>query len=115
MSPALTARLTYYPPLPGNRDQLCMRMPMGSVTKVHALYDEPFWRADGYNGQIVSNVGLLSSSFDDSPDDASHGAIVGFIAGNDCRRAERMNEASRRDAVVEELTQAFGPRAADAH
>jgi monoamine oxidase len=113
MSPALTARLTYYPPLPGNRDQLCMRMPMGSVTKVHALYDEPFWRADGYNGQVVSNVGLLSSTFDDSPDDASHGAIVGFIAGNDCRKAEGQSQDARQQAVVEELTQAFGPRAAN--
>ncbi|HEY2214244.1 MAG TPA: FAD-dependent oxidoreductase, partial [Acidimicrobiales bacterium] len=112
MSPALTARLTYYPPLPGNRDQLCMRMPMGSVTKVHALYDEPFWRAEGYNGQVVSNVGLLSSTFDDSPDDASHGSIVGFIAGNDCRKAERHHVEARQHAIVEELTQAFGPRAA---
>jgi monoamine oxidase len=112
MSPVLTSRLTYYPPLPGLRDQLCMRMPMGSVTKVHALYDEPFWRADGYNGQIVSNVDLLSSTFDDSPDDASHGSLVGFIAGNDCRRSERLSTAARQGAVVQELVQAFGPRAA---
>jgi monoamine oxidase len=113
MSPVLTARLTYEPPLPGRRDQLCMRMPMGSVTKVHALYDTPFWREDGLNGQIVSNVGAMSSTFDDSPHDGAHGAIVGFIAGNDCRIWEAAGPEARRHQVVHELTDAFGPKAAE--
>jgi monoamine oxidase len=113
MSPMLTARLTFTPPLPGCRDQLCMRMPMGAVTKVHALYEEPFWRLDGLNGQIVSNVDVLSSSFDDSPEDGSHGAIVGFIAGNDCRRSEEAGPDVRRKKVLQELERAFGPRARD--
>lgn len=112
MSPALACRVAFTPPLPGRRDQLCMRMPMGSVTKVHALYEEPFWRRDGLNGQIVSNADLMSSTFDDSPDDGSHGAIVGFIAGNDCRRMEGAGPDARRHAVLEELTRAFGPQAA---
>ena len=47
MSPALCGRLTYTPVLPGRRDQLCQRMPMGAVTKVHVLYDRPFWRDEG--------------------------------------------------------------------
>ena len=54
MAPVLCGRLRYSPPLPGNRDQLCQRMPMGAVTKVHVIYDEPFWRADGLNGQLVA-------------------------------------------------------------
>ena len=57
MSPALCGRLTYTPPLPGSRDQLCQRMPMGAVTKVHVIYDDPFWRADGLNGQLVAPGG----------------------------------------------------------
>jgi monoamine oxidase len=111
MAPTLSARLAYWPPLPGRRAQLCMRMPMGSVTKVHALYDEPFWREDGYNGQMVANDGVVSSTFDDSPHDGSHGAIVGFIAGDDCRRMEPADPELRRQAIVSDLTRAFGPRA----
>jgi monoamine oxidase len=111
MSPTLAARLTFTPPLPGRRDQLCMRMPMGSVTKVHAMYEDPFWRDDGYNAQIVSNVGPLSSTFDDSPEDGSHGVIVGFIAGNDCRRLEPIGVEGRQQAITEQLILAFGPRA----
>ena len=61
---------------------------MGAVTKVHVVYDEPFWRADGLNGQIVAPGSVMESAFDNSPEDASHGAIVGFVAGDDCRRME---------------------------
>jgi monoamine oxidase len=111
LAPALCARMTFSPALPGRRDQLCQRMPMGAVTKVHAVYDEPFWRADGLNGQIVAPGSVLESAFDNSPEDASHGAIVGFVAGDDCRRMEAAGEAARRAAVLDDLARAFGPRA----
>lgn len=112
MPPAVSAQLRWSPPLPGVRDQLSMRMPMGAVTKVHALYDRPFWRDDGLNGQLVSDEGALCSTFDDSPPDGSHGAIVGFVAGDDCRRLERLGPAARRQAVLAELGRAFGQQAA---
>ncbi len=111
MAPALCGRLDYSPPLPGNRDQLCQRMPMGAVTKVHVIYEEPFWRADGLNGQIVAPGSVLESAFDNSPDDASHGAIVGFVAGDDCRRMEAAGPDARQAAVLDDLARAFGPRA----
>jgi len=111
MAPALCAHLAYAPALPGRRDQLCQRMPMGAVTKVHVLYESPFWRDDGLNGQIVAPESALGSTFDNSPEDASHGAIVGFIAGDDCRRLERAGPEARREAVVGDLVRAFGPRA----
>ena len=111
MPPALSGRLAFDPPLPGRRDQLCMRMPMGSVTKVHAIYDEPFWRERGLNGQLVSDEGALSSTFDDSPSDGSDGALVGFVAGNDCRRYEAAGDKAREAAILDDLERAFGPDA----
>jgi monoamine oxidase len=111
MAPALCGRLRYAPPLPGNRDQLCQRMPMGAVTKVHVLYEEPFWRAAGLNGQIVAPGSVLESAFDNSPEDASHGAIVGFVAGDDCRHMEAAGPGVRQQAVLSELERAFGPGA----
>lgn len=112
MPPGLSGRLAFSPALPGRRDQLAQRMPMGAVTKVHVLYDRPFWRDDGLNGQIVAPGSAMGSTFDNSPEDASHGAIVGFIAGDDCRRLEGAGPDVRRAAVLEELSHAFGPRAA---
>ena len=48
--PPLAGRLEYKPPLPALRDQLTQRMPLGSVMKVIAIYDKPFWRDDGWTG-----------------------------------------------------------------
>jgi monoamine oxidase len=111
MAPALCARLEYSPALPGNRDQLCQRMPMGAVTKVHVMYEAPFWRDDGLNGQIVAPGEVIESTFDNSPEDGSHGAIVGFIAADGCRRLDATGPEARRAAVLEQLARAFGPKA----
>src|SRR5215212_3890994 len=53
--PPLAGRLRYNPPLPALRDKLTQRFPMGSVMKVIAIYDKPFWRDDGWTGQVVSD------------------------------------------------------------
>ena len=47
LPPPLAAASTTSPRCPALRDQLTQRMPMGSVIKVNAVYDAPFWRADG--------------------------------------------------------------------
>ena len=57
MPPTLAGRIWYDPPLPGYRDQLTQRMPMGAVIKCFAVYDEPFWRAEGLSGSAVSADG----------------------------------------------------------
>jgi hypothetical protein len=44
---ALFATHRLSPSLPGLRDQLTQRLPQGSVIKAQAIYDEPFWRAEG--------------------------------------------------------------------
>ncbi|HTT86730.1 MAG TPA: FAD-dependent oxidoreductase [Acidimicrobiales bacterium] len=112
MPPALSVRLSWSPPLPGLRDQLATRAPMGSVTKVHAVYDRPFWRDDGLNGQVVSDEGALRVTFDDSPPDASHGILVGFIAGEECRTLDGAGPEERAARAVADLVRYFGPRAA---
>lgn len=112
MAPVLSARLHWSPALPAARSQLSMRAPMGAVIKVHALYDRPFWRDEGLNGQLVADCGALRSTFDDSPAGGSRGVLVGFVAGDDCRALDGAEPAERRRVVLEDLARAFGPRAA---
>jgi monoamine oxidase len=111
MPPALSARLAWSPALPAVRNQLAMRAPMGAVTKIHAVYERPFWRDEQLNGQVVADDGYLRLTFDDSPDDGSLGILLGFAAGNDCRRLEQTDPEKRRHLLVEDLVRAFGPEA----
>ena len=112
LPPTLAGRLEYDPPLPSWRDQLTQRMPAGSVVKCHAVYDEPFWRADGLNGQVVCDVGPVKITFDNSPPSGSPGVLLGFIEGKDARDAARLPEAERRRLVLGCLVRYFGARAA---
>jgi monoamine oxidase len=111
IAPTLAGRIAYDPPLPGFRDQLTQRMPLGTVAKCMAIYDEPFWRAEGLSGQGTSDIGPVKLTFDNSPPDGSPGVILGFLEGRRARELGRLRPEERRTAVVECFARLFGPRA----
>jgi monoamine oxidase len=109
--PPLTARIDWQPALPMTRAQLAQRMPGGSYLKCQAVYDEPFWRADGLSGSGASDVGPATTTFDNSPPDGSPGVLLGFVSGSDARRLSRLGVSERRRAVLEGFERMYGPRA----
>ena len=111
LPPALAGRLDYEPAMPGPRDQLCQRMPMGSVVKCMAIYDEPFWRDDGFSGQALSLPGPAQVVFDNTPPSGAPGVLMGFLEGGDARRLGAVPPAERREAVVGVFERLFGARA----
>ena len=111
--PALCGRISSDPPLPAIRDQLTQRMPQGTVIKCMALYDEPFWRAEGLSGQVASAEGPVKVMFDNSPPDGSPGVLLGFL--EERARRGRSEPAPRRSAAprswaASRASSAPGPR-----
>jgi monoamine oxidase len=113
ISPALAGRIAYDPPLPGYRDQLTQRMPLGTVAKCMAIYDEPFWRADGLSGESMSDRGPVRLTFDNSPPGGSPGVLLGFLEGRHARELGRLGSEERRAAVIACFARMFGNRAAE--
>lgn len=111
LPPTLAGRLDYEPALPSWRDQLTQRLPAGSVVKVYAGYDEPFWRADGLNGQAASDRGPVKITFDNSPPSGTPGVLMGFLEGDEARTWARRTAEERRDAVLGCFARYFGPKA----
>ncbi|MBK3646977.1 FAD-dependent oxidoreductase [Streptomyces sp. MBT33] len=107
----LTGRIAFDPLLPAARDQLSQRMPMGSIGKAIAVYDTPFWRADGLNGQVVSDSGVVRSTFDNSPPDASYGALMGFIEADEMRAYDASSVDEVKAAVLKDHVTYFGDKA----
>jgi monoamine oxidase len=105
------ARIRFSPPLAAAYDQLLQRQPMGSVTKVHAIYDEPFWRADGLNGAAVGDAGPIQITYDNSPPSGRPGVLVGFMEANHSRGQYGVGAAARRAAALQCFARYFGPRA----
>ncbi len=112
IAPTLAGRVAYDPPLPGFRDQLTQRMPMGTVVKCMAVYEEPFWRGEGLSGQGTSDTGPVKVTYDNSPPDGSPGVLLGFLEGRHARELGRAAADERRAAVLDSFGRLFGPRAA---
>jgi monoamine oxidase len=110
--PTLAGRIEYKPKLPAARDQLTQRLPQGTLIKVTAVYDKPFWRDAGLNGTAVSYTGPANVTFDDSPRDGSKGVIFGFVGGDEARRFMHLSTAGRRAAVLANFHTYFGSKAA---
>jgi monoamine oxidase len=111
LSPTLAGRLRYRPALPGLRDQLTQRMPMGTVLKVQCIYPAPFWRDAGLTGQASSDSGAVRVTFDNSPPDGSRGVLLGFVEGDEGRILGQRSPHERRGAALECFVRYFGTQA----
>ncbi|MFJ9626278.1 flavin monoamine oxidase family protein [Streptomyces sp. NPDC101175] len=111
--PAAVGHIAFDPALPAGRQGWIRHTPMGRVAKVHAVYEEPFWRPAGRSGIATlygdSPVGVV---FDNSPEDASHGVLVAFVYGDRLDRWSARADTERRRAVLDALSAVAGPRAA---
>jgi monoamine oxidase len=109
MPPALTARIMYEPALPPLRDQLVQRFPQGSYAKFEAVYDRPFWRENGSNGQVFGDNGVCLS-WDTSPPDGTPGVMAAFIGGDAARNWDQLDASARRQFGLNALAEYFGPQ-----
>lgn len=116
--PALAGRIDYEPLLPFQRDQLTQRYGQGTLSKVAAVYDTPFWRSAGLNGTAVDTGFPVSATFDDSPPDATAskgpGVVFGFVGGDNARTYASMSPTARRQAVLNQFANFFGSQALQA-
>ncbi len=112
LPPNLAGKIVYEPGLTALRAQFTQRVPIGSLIKTIAVYDEPFWRADDLNGQANSDQGPVKVTFDASPKSGTPGVLLGFVDGVDARRLSDMPLGERRRLALGSYVRYFGPRAA---
>lgn len=108
INPALCNQIAFEPPLPEGRDQLQRRWPAyAPLRKTVHVYDRPFWRDEGLNGQIVQTDGPVIFAYDNSPPDGSVGVINAFV-----RSGSLASDAdSARDTLSAIYAKAFGDAA----
>ena len=103
--------IRFSPQLPPAYDQVLQRQPMGSVLKVNAIYNRPFWRDQGLSGTAISTTGPLQIVYDNSPPDGRPGVLVGFMEGDESRRFYGASRAARRKGALQSLARYFGAAA----
>lgn len=109
MSPHAGSKIKISPE-PTDRLDLARGMPMGSVIKCLIAYKTPFWREQGFSGEIASTDHPFSPIFDASPVDKSFGALIGFF---DAEAAKQFvgDDSRRRSEVINTLVEFFGEKA----
>lgn len=111
--PVLVPSIGFNRPLPSHREQLIQRMFMGTVGKCYAIYDKPFWRNQGLNGLCASNEGPITVTFDNSPADAQHGVLMGFVLANKAKDFFLLPENERKTKALKCFENFLGTQASN--
>lgn len=107
--PPLALELTRH--LSKRRAKLLAGMHMGHLIKSEAVYPTPFWRTEGLSGQGVSDEGIASVPFDNSPPDGSVGVLFAFTGGRAADRLAQLPATERRRVVLGRFSQYVGDMA----
>jgi monoamine oxidase len=110
--PALVLEIAFDPALSDDRVSLYKQAVAGPESKTLVVYDEPFWRADGFSGQTSEPGSVAEVTLDASPVSGSPGVIASFTFGPVAERVDALDPAVRRQAVLDALSARLGPRAA---
>jgi monoamine oxidase len=112
LPPSLIPDIVFDPALTDDRLALYRKAVAGPETKSLVVYDEPFWREDGFSGQTSEPNSASEVTLDASPASGSPGVLASFRFGAVAEKFDNLSEDDRRQALLERLTARLGPRAA---
>lgn len=107
-APAHRANIEFEPMLPNKAVGLTKSWHMGVLRKAFIAYEKPFWRANGLSGEGVTDTGTVFITFDVSPDNNGPGILMAFC---DPRVFDRFSPEIRRNRVIQQLNDLYGPEA----
>ncbi|MBN9747925.1 monooxygenase [Amycolatopsis sp. A1MSW2902] len=107
-APAHRADIEFEPALPEKGEWLAKTWRMGALSKAFVAYEKPFWRSSGLSGEALTDTGTVFITFDVSPDDSGPGILMAFC---DPRVYDNFSPEARRDRVVRQLVDLYGPQA----
>ena len=110
--PALALEIAFEPALAEDRVALYRDAVGGQETKTLVVYDEPFWRDDGFSGQTAEPGSPAEVTIDASPASGRPGVLASFTFGPVAVRLDALDTTDRRRAVLDTLVRRFGARAA---
>jgi monoamine oxidase len=110
--PVLALAIAFDPVLPQDRLTLYRHSTAGPETKTLLVYDEPFWRTDGFSGQSAGPQSAAEVTIDATPAAGTPGVLASFTFGPVAERVDALDGSERRRLVLAAMVERFGPRAA---
>ena len=110
--PPLRAGIQFSPALPAQLSGLIQRDPMGSLSKVHAVYPTAFWRQNNLSGTGAGNLQTCEFIADSSTPNGTPGILTSFISGARNIQLSTATPEEIRALVLQDFTACFGSEAA---
>jgi monoamine oxidase len=107
----MISQVTFDPPLPAKRRLLHQRFANGRNTKAAIIYEKPFWRDRGLNGNVIATDGSLTASYDLGGESPEHGILIALFTGAPAYKVDGLSPADRRSRILSLLGQALGEEA----
>ncbi|MGM0929962.1 MAG: flavin monoamine oxidase family protein [Actinomycetota bacterium] len=111
--PNLYSRVSFEPPLPRRQQQMHQHQSLGLVIKVHAVYETPFWRADGLSGTCFGAGSVVQEVYDNTNHGDSRGTLVGFVSDEKADAMFELSPEDRKAAILSAIADYLGPAALD--
>jgi monoamine oxidase len=109
--PALARGIKFSPALPAAKQKLLARFTPGDMIKAQLIYPTPWWRAKGFSGQFVFTEGPAGVTYDNTPESGAPGVILGFVGGRFAKAYRTLDQAGRKQVLVNQFAAAFGDEA----
>ena len=98
------------PLLGAMRQHFMQRFPLYGGIKAFWVYDEPFWRRDGLNGQVSSTSEPVALTYDQTPPAGAPGVLVTLVLPEQVGLGGASADETRK-ALTRSLANYFGPKA----
>ncbi|MFF0945279.1 flavin monoamine oxidase family protein [Kocuria sp. CPCC 205300] len=109
--PNLYSRISFEPALPRLQHQMHQHQSLGLVIKVHAVYETPFWRAQGLSGTGFGAHELAQEVYDNTNHGDPRGTLVGFVSDEKADAVLALPAGERRQLILESLSHYLGAEA----
>jgi len=84
---------------------------MAGHAKIVAIYEQAFWRQQGFSGDVISHSGPMVEIHDATPHDQGSAALFGFVGVPAAARAA--NPEQLKEQAAKQLIDLFGPDASN--
>ena len=111
LPPTHVARIRINPELPAEHRHARQHQSFGLVIKVQPEYATPFWRDAGLSGTGFAPYELVHEVYDNTPEGATTGTLVGFVSDVNADTLGRLSDGERRATVLASIAKYFGPQA----
>jgi monoamine oxidase len=109
--PPLRNRIKFDPVLNEKYTRFSESAPMGSMSKVHAVYEDAFWRKECLSGSAAGNLKTCEFIADCSRPSGKPGVLTSFIAGDRNRELSGLSDEKVKQLVLDDFAYYFGERA----